>query len=204
MYRLTKEVQDSMLFKTDNFSILKLENLKKQNKELQTIFSWLEEYSTIKIKKKDGVTKLKLKEVLSDESIEHIDEIPLSVVRNYFNNENSYNCIEPSREEKVKYLNYSEESIAAIEDSSFDIFKLQTEVGPENILSTVSCYIFTTLGFYSIVEYSKFETFIQEIAKGYIKENPYHNVKKAFYFIGLACSRCPSNFLDYFEKRRHH
>jgi hypothetical protein len=74
-----------------------------------------------------------------------------------------------------KYLNFSEECITSIEDPSFDIFKLEKEVGEENTLSTVSCYIFSSMGFYSLIKYDKFEVFIQQVAKGYKRENKYHN-----------------------------
>ena len=158
--------------------------MKKENKELLTIFSWLEEYSTIKIKQKDGLAKLNLKDVLNDKNAElKIDHIPISMVRNYFNyeikrgSEEGNNNKEQEREEGMKFINFSEECIEKIEEPTFDIFKLEKEVGEENILSTVSCYIFTTMGFYSIVRYDKFEMFIHEVAKGYNRNNPYHNVK---------------------------
>jgi len=150
--------------------------LKKENQELLTIFSWLEEYSTIKIKQKDGLSKLNLKDVLNDKSAElKIENIPISMVRNYFNyemkNGGNNNNKESESEQGMKFINFSEECIEKIEQPTFDIFKLEREVGQENILSTVSCYIFTTMGFYSIVRYDKFEMFIQAIAKGYSRGN---------------------------------
>jgi hypothetical protein len=71
-------------------------------------------------------------------------------------------------------LNYSEESICDIEEPSFDIFKLDKAVGQENTLSTISSYIFITMGLYSFINYSNFENFVDLITKGYGRKNPYH------------------------------
>ena len=72
------------------------------------------------------------------------------------------------------YLDFSEECISTIELPNFNIFKLEKEVGSENTLSTVSCYVFISLGLYSIIEYNSFEKFLQEITKGYSRKNSYH------------------------------
>ena len=79
---------------------------------------------------------------------------------------------------ETKFISFSEEVISKIEDPTFDIFKLESEVGEENTLSTVSCYVFTTMGFYSIIKYENFDFFIQKIAQGYQRSNPFHNVNK--------------------------
>ncbi len=171
---MCNEIQDSILFKTDDQSIKKLEELKKENKELQTIFSWVEEYSTLKIKSKQRSSK-SLKEVKIQKFISTSPfKTPMSNNNFDFDFQLEESSIDSTREE-ISYINFSEDSIKKIEDPSFNIFRLEQEVGEENILSTVSCYIFTTLGFYSLVKYDKFEMFIQEIAKGYKRTNPYHN-----------------------------
>lgn len=158
----------------------KFEKLKKENKELQTVFSWLEEYSTIKIKQKDGFSaKVNLKEVLAEDSAENkIKKLSSNAVKKYDDNYEGSICDDEADTEEVedmKYINFSEDTISSIEDQTFDIFKLESEVGEENILSTVSTYIFTTMGFYSMIRYDKFEAFIQAIARGYMRSNPYHN-----------------------------
>ncbi len=191
---MTTEVQDSILFKTDTLSIQTLENLKKENKELQTIFCWLEEYSTIKMKQKDSLIKLSLSEVLAEEGQ---TKIPLAVLKKYFKNEikleseesNGSINLETYRED-ISYLNFSEDAISRIEDSTFDIFKLESDIGRDNILSTISCYIFTTMGFYSLIEYDKFEAFIQAIARGYVRENHYHNVTRILKNINTGFTCC--------------
>ena len=74
-----------------------------------------------------------------------------------------------------KYINFSEECISTIEDHTFNIHKLEESVGKENTLSTISCYIFISLGLYSMINYNYFENFILEVTKGYYRSNPYHN-----------------------------
>ncbi len=172
---MCNEIQDSILFKTDDQSIKKLEELKKENKELQTIFSWVEEYSTLKIKNKHRSSK-SLKEVSIKKLKSNSPFKTGTINTEYFNLDFHLDdsSIDSTREE-ISYINFSEDSIKKIEDPTFNIFRLEKEVGQENILSTVSCYIFTTMGFYSLVKYDKFEMFIQEIAKGYLRSNPYHN-----------------------------
>jgi hypothetical protein len=186
-----------MLFKSDDLTIKKLDKLKKQNQDMYNVFSWLEEYSTIKIRQKDGIAKVKLAKSLS--STDDIgDIIPLSAVKSLLEKENNINYPnttsimsnfseesdshigESTREgfnNDGNFISFSEDCINKIEDQSFDIFNLEREVGASNTLSVISCYIFTTMGLYSVVKYDKFEAFIQSVTKGYGRENPYHNVK---------------------------
>ena len=77
----------------------------------------------------------------------------------------------------VEYLNISDENISKIEEDDFNIFELEKQVGQKNILSVISSYVFTTMGFYSFINYTHFDNFVQEMVKGYYRENPYHNVK---------------------------
>ena len=74
----------------------------------------------------------------------------------------------------INSVSFSDESISKIETPLFNIFKLENEVGPENTLSVISCYLFTTYGLYSLIKYEKFEKFIQSVTKGYNRANPYH------------------------------
>jgi len=80
-----------------------------------------------------------------------------------------------STSEDVSYIQFSEDCIKSIEDPEFNIFKLKSEIGEENILNTITCYLFTSNGFYSFIQYDKLEAFLQCIESGYLKENPYHN-----------------------------
>jgi hypothetical protein len=149
--------------------------MKKENTDMQTVFLWLQEYSQINTRHKDGFSTVKVSESVEKETVARIhNSLSASVSRKMIlldTDEELY-----VKKDEVRFLNYSEDAINTIEEPTFDIFKLESEVGAENILSTVSCYIFTNLGFYSLIKYDRFEAFIQEIAKGYIRSNPYHTV----------------------------
>ena len=150
--------------------------MKKENSELQTVFSWLEEYSQLNTKQKDGFSSVKVSESLEKDptATRHPNSLTVSMSRKMTLLDSEEELF--IKREDIKYINFSEDAISTIEDPSFDIFILESEVGQDNILSTISCYLFTTLGFYSLIKYDKFEGFIQEIAKGYIRANPYHTV----------------------------
>lgn len=75
-----------------------------------------------------------------------------------------------------KFYQISEKTVSTIDDPDFDIFKLEKEVGAENTLTVVGSYIYSVNGFYSFINHKKFEKYINLITKGYIRENPYHNV----------------------------
>ena len=71
-------------------------------------------------------------------------------------------------------MNRINEELLDFESHKFNIFKLEQKVGRENILPVISTYIFSTLGLFSIIDYTKFEPFIFRVASGYHRENPYH------------------------------
>jgi hypothetical protein len=154
---VTFEIHDSLLLKSEDKTLQKLEKMKDGNQELEAIFNWLEEYSTIKQKQKDDIDT-----VINGEKHHGIDPEDPDVLK------------------KSSILDLKEETIATIELPHFNIFQLESEVGKENTLSTVSCYIFITLGLYSVISYSHFENFLHAIAKGYTRNNTYHNVKEYF------------------------
>jgi hypothetical protein len=183
-YRLKKEIYN-VFKKTEELSKDNIEQIKRENKDYQTILSWLEEYSTIKINNADDIAKVKLN------SIRTSDTIPLSAVKTFLKNEKE-NYLDTFR---TDCISFSESCIITIEEPTFDIFKLENEVGQENTLSTISCYIFTSMGLYSLIQYEKFENFIHAVTKGYSRTNPYHNVNKVIN-LGPSCCRCPSDKYD--------
>jgi hypothetical protein len=143
-----------------------IDEIKRENKDYQTILSWLEEYSTIKINVADDLAKVKLNSIRTTETIS------LSAVKTFLSKEKS-KYLDTFRTDTISF---SESCIITIEEPTFDIFKIENEVGKENTLSTISCYIFTSMGLYSLIQYEKFENFIQAITKGYSRANPYHHV----------------------------
>ena len=75
---------------------------------------------------------------------------------------------------KSGIMNRINEDLLDFESHKFNIFKLEEKVGRENILPVTSTYIFTSLGLFGIIDYTKFEPFIFRVASGYHRENPYH------------------------------
>jgi hypothetical protein len=166
---VTFEIHDSVLLKTDDLMQQKMEKMKKGNQEMESIFNWLEEYSTIKQKQRTDIDTVIQKKYNSNSIV---TEKSLDFTFSLESPRNNQKKLQGST-----LLDFSEECIITIEEPTFDIFKLESEVGKENTLSTVSCYIFISLGLYSIINYSNFENFLQEITKGYSRSNPYHNVR---------------------------
>ena len=155
---------------------------------MHVVFNWLREYSTVKnnyiddksLSEEDGDNKSNKNSlnfnntnnrsnIVGNETLSVIDEnnqsfISLSKILSGNNNNNSINSFEGN-----------EESIAKIEQPNFNIFNLEKEVGSENVLVTISCYIIITLGLYNEINYNNFERSLFEISKGYKKTNFYHN-----------------------------
>jgi hypothetical protein len=150
--------------KTDRNDNNKFNDIKQENQDLYKLISWIEENTKIKFDF-DEQKRKKLKSAFNHK----LNWIPLSSVKKYIQNAQD--------DSQYEFINMSEESINNIEEPTFDIFRLESEVGAENTLSTVSCYIFHSMGFYSLIDYSKFDSFIQAITRGYNRENAYHNVK---------------------------
>lgn len=162
-----KDLQDTLIYKADDKALSKMKQLKDDDKDLETAYKWLEEYSMAKSKQKDNIESVLMKQYYSQ----------------YTSNDKSFLESASDTPKNIKqanstYLDFSEECIVLIENPNFDIFKLEDEVGKENTLSTISCYIFITFGLYSIINYNNFERFLQAITQGYNRNIPYHNVYK--------------------------
>lgn len=156
------EIQDSLIFKSDDKVFRIIEKTKEGNKDLQDIFNWLEEFSSMKDK------NFSLEKVGNRKQS---DNLGLSVIDETF----SFMDISKKISTSSFSLDIYEENISKIEEPNFNIFSLEKEIGTENVLVTISCYIFITLGLYSQINYTKFEKALSEISKGYVKKNPYHN-----------------------------
>ena len=165
-----------MIFKTDDKTLKHLDKLKEGNNEIQNIICWLEEFSNNTITK-DIYTKHKNKSEhdLKINNIKNINGIKILFLEDKVSNLYESNLSKLNYISNGSLLNYSEGSASAIEELNFNIFELNEKVGRDNTLSTISCYIFITLGLYSFFNYEKFENFIDIIQKGYNKNNPYHN-----------------------------
>ena len=62
-----------------------------------------------------------------------------------------------------------------IEDKNFNIFEFESKVRKENTLLLISKYIFNYFKFGEIVTQSKFDNWVEKIAKGYNRNNLYHH-----------------------------
>ena len=138
--------------------------LKNENEEYQTLYNFLSDYTNIKLKP-DTIAEYNLEKLQNK-------PISLSTLKKFSQNKSQNINLIPTEPEK--YILFSEESINKIETQEFNIFKLEEEVGAENTLSVISCYIFNSNNLYSYFNYNKFENFLQAITKGYNRENPYH------------------------------
>lgn len=154
------EIRDSLIFKTDD-RIFEIIEKHKKNDDFE-IIKWLEEFSGLKDRVKEQ----------------------LEIVENNMNlteNEQAKMLVENIEMPLGKILScgssfeVGSEHLDKIQEPDFNIFILEKEVGQESILATVSSYIFITLGLYSQVHFNNFEKALVEIAKGYIRRNPYHN-----------------------------
>ena len=173
---LTSELSDSLLFKSDDVTLSKIKELKNENQDMKYIVSWLEEYSTIKL---NQIAKEKL---INNHMLHDTNHLSIKDVKSIIK---THTTTSPSKGQSTKtspdvyseaeLLNINQEVIKDIDKPTFDIFKLDKEVGKENTLSVIGFYVFTTYGFYNLIKYSTFENFMRGITKGYIRANPYHS-----------------------------
>ncbi|MCQ2819733.1 MAG: hypothetical protein MJ252_20910 [archaeon] len=159
--------------------------LSQENEQLKKYLKWIEDNCVLKFKttgyfnksyitngnyKNQNLTIKDVKKIIqSKENMSPTQNGPIAIYNN--------NIIKNNQSGPIQLIKISEEAINNFETPDFDIFKLEKEVGPENTLTVVGCYIFSAYGLYSIIDYKKFEKYFQIITRGYIRENPYHNVK---------------------------
>ncbi len=165
MKRVKKEINESLLFKFNDRSINSFEKFKSESVDMATILEWLEKCSILKKNKSESK-----EENGFCESFKELNN------PNFNNSENNEELKISGNLTEENLMLISDKLISQIEEPTFNIFELEKEVGENNILSTISCYAFSTMGFYSFINYVKLENFVYEITKGYYRKNPYHNV----------------------------
>ena len=62
-----------------------------------------------------------------------------------------------------------------IDDKNFNIFEFESKVGKENTLLLVGKYIFNYFKFGEVVNQTKYDNWVEKIAKGYNRNNFYHH-----------------------------
>ncbi len=171
---ISEEIKNTLIVKAEDDFLENIISLKEGTQDMQNIYSWFEEYSNIK--------------QLNDEKniLKAINKIPRKTSVNinadkfYGNNidlKNDYFSNKIFVDNKLDLIDFGDDNLAQIEDKDFDIFELEGVVGKEKVLTVIGTYIFMEQGLYSCVHYQNYEAFIMEIAKGYIRDNPYHTVR---------------------------
>ena len=114
---------------------------------------------------------------LEQESKSEIPSNLLNLEKLSKTNKISLNNIKDKKYISTKYYkipNLPDNIISIIESENFNIFNLEEKIGSENTLPVIGSYILKKYNLLSKINYEKFETFIEEIRKGYNRENPYH------------------------------
>ena len=175
------QIHMNLDYKPDALAYKNLELLKQNKPNMKVKLGWMEEYSQLnkqqdiynitkvarsppgsKINQQSKTTKAKSLFTNTKEG-----GSPKKEMTNVFTSSSS-NII------KRNNINTVNEELLNFESTEFNIFKLEDKIGAENILPTVSSYVFASLGLFSLINYTKFENFVYKIAKGYIRSNPYH------------------------------
>ena len=162
-----KILQENLEIKVDSSIFKNLEKMKQAKPNLKIKLGWMEEYSLLN--KEEEIYKLTRKtlEKYSPTTLKSKDNNKIST------SNNRRNTLNPDLL-KSGIMNRINEDLLDFESHNFNIFKLEQKVGRENILPVTTTYIFSTLGLFSIIDYTKFEPFIFRVASGYNRENPYH------------------------------
>ena len=159
-----KIIQENLEIKVDSSTFKNLEKMKEAKPNLKMKLGWMEEYSLLN--KEEEIYKLTRKTLQKYSTTNDKDNKKMNafVRRNTLNPELL----------KSGIMNRINEDLLDFESHKFNIFKLEEKVGRENILPVTATYIFTSLGLFGIIDYTKFEPFIFRVASGYHRENPYH------------------------------
>ena len=83
--------------------------------------------------------------------------------------------VEKNQPKKIAPSCFDPKLYQNIETQEFNIFKLEKEIGRENVLPLIGYYVFKFFGFDEIIKYNKYEKWCQKIADGYVRKNFYHN-----------------------------
>ena len=158
-----KIIEENLEIKVDSSIFKNLEKMKEDKPNLKLKLGFMEEYSLLN--KEEEIYKLTRK-TLEKYSLatDNKDGKKKGGRRNTLNPELL----------KSGIMNRINEDLLNFENQKFNIFKLEQKVGRENILPVTATYIFSTLGLFGIIDYTKFEPFIFRVASGYFRENPYH------------------------------
>jgi hypothetical protein len=162
-----KQLQIYLEIKPDAYTFTNFEKMKKTQPNLKMKLGWMEEYSLMN--QEEDIYKMirrsnKSNTIIQRKKVKNLEK------RNSLNPE----FIKTKSGGMIINMNKISENLLDFKSPNFDIFKLENKVGKENILPVTSTYIFVSLNLFSIIEYTKFESFIFSVANGYKRDNPYH------------------------------
>ena len=157
-------------YKPDALAYKNIELLKENRPNMKVKLGWMEEYSQLN-KQQDiyNITKLKRSPSIFDKNLNKKEPS-----KSLFSEQKKVNTSKNGEFFSFTPINDLNEDLLNFESPKFNIFKLEEKIGPENILPTVSSYVFASQGLFALINYLKFENFVYQIAKGYIRANPYH------------------------------
>ena len=158
-----KIIEENLEIKVDSSIFKNLEKMKEDKPNLKLKLGFMEAYSLLN--KEEEIYKLTRK-TLEKYSL-------ASDTKDRKKKASRRNTLNPELL-KSGIMNRINEDLLNFENQKFNIFKLEQKVGRENILPVTATYIFSTLGLFGIIDYTKFEPFIFRVASGYFRENPYH------------------------------
>ena len=161
-----KILQENLEIKVDSTTFKNLEKIKETKPNLKMKLAWMEEYSLLN--KEEEIYKLTRKTLAKYSTTKNKSQDKKKT--NLYNRRGTLNP-ELLKSGKMNRIN---EELLDFESHKFNIFKLEQKVGRENILPVTATYIFSTLGLFNIIDYTKFEPFIFRVASGYHRQNPYH------------------------------
>ena len=162
-----KILQENLEIKIDSSAFKNLEKMKEKKPSLKIKLGWFEEYSLLN--KEEEIYKLTRK-ALEQNTLNSSIKIKDSKNKNPQYRRNTLN----PELLKSGIMNRINEDLVDFESQNFNLFKLEEKVGRDNILPVTSIYVFSSLGLFSIIDYTKFEPFIFRVASGYHRHNPYH------------------------------
>lgn len=160
LYWTKNQVQINLDFKPDAITFKNFEKMKETKPSMKVKLGWLEEYSLLNNQADIyNITKYgSPKKSRPRRSTSFNEKTAMSI------------CILQS-DSVFSNLN---QDLLNFESPTFNIFLLEEKIGRENILPTISSFVFSSLGLFSVINYVKFETFVYKIVEGYSRKNPYH------------------------------
>ena len=166
---MKRQLQIYLDIKPDAYTFKNIEKMKQAEPSLKMKFGWMEEYSLLN--QEEDIYKMVRKANKSYTLVKKSDiKGKVLIKRNSLNPE----LIKLRSGGMIMNMNKINENLLDFKNPNFDIFKLESKVGKENILPVTATYIFVSLNLFTNIDYKKFESYVFCVANGYNRKNPYH------------------------------